>query len=90
MPVAVDLDEEIRATEYVLYVEELIGMRHRRDDARGDDRRHPRIMGRLAETPTRGIDEAKQALSQMGAVGVDYDDVKRRHIGRKEGRREIL
>ena len=58
----------------VLYVEELIGpetvntMPQETIEAFQDH-------GRVEETLTRGIDEARGLLDQLAAVGVDYDDV---------------
>ena len=58
----------------VLYVEELIGpetvntMPQETIEAFQDH-------GKIAETLTQGIDEARKLLDELAGVGVDYDDV---------------
>jgi transaldolase len=58
----------------VLYIEELIG------PETVNTMPEPTLLafqdhGRVAETVTRGIDEAERLLEQLAEAGVDYDDV---------------
>ena len=59
----------------VIYVEELIGPRHRQHDAARDASRRSRTTARSRDSLEEDVDGARRTLEAFAAAGIDYDDV---------------